>query len=173
MPRRLIVFLIAALAATQGVAQAAPDSPAMVVSPAMGMEAPPLPAGARYATGAYFYGADCGGSSVMTVRAARSTRPGGVILAGKGGQQIAHLLNCDDRRNALASYRDAFQGEVGQAYSWRNPNGGAMGTVTPTGRRQVAGALCTLYRAVQVVESFASTSNGNACREQDGNWYTQ
>ena len=131
---RLILFLAASLAAPVQGALATPadatSAPAAIVSPAvydLAAVEQPAPANARYQTGAYFYGNDCGGNSVPTARAQRTNAPGGVILNGLAGRQIAQVLNCDDRRNALSSYRDAFQGKVGQAYSWRNPNGGASG----------------------------------------------
>jgi surface antigen len=179
LPGRLFFLLAALLAASAQGALAAPadatNVPAAIVSPAVydfAAVEQPVPANGRYETGAYFYGNDCGGNSVLTAQAQRTNAPGGVILNGIAGRQIALVLNCDDRRSALSSYRDAFQGKVGQAYSWRNPNGGASGDITALRRYQDGAASCTSFRATAIVSQQASSSQGTACRRPDGNWHT-
>lgn len=171
--RSLIVLLAASVLAASGAALAQP--PSDTAGPARygaGVSEPPL-SNLNYQTGAYFYGNDCGGNSVMTSAPVRANRPGGVILSGAAGQDLAYVLNCDDRRNALASYRDAFQGAIGRAYVWRNPNGAANGHVVAMRRYQNGTDLCTNFRATATVNQSAANSTGTACRLQDGNWHMQ
>jgi surface antigen len=175
----LILLLAAELTASGHGALATPadaiDAPAAIVSPAVydfAATEQSAAATARYQTGAYFYGNDCGGNSVLSARARRTNAPGGVILNGDAGRQIAQMLNCDDRRSALPSYRDAFQGKLGQAYSWRNPNGGASGDITAVRRYQDGAASCTSFRATATVNQQTTGNQGTACRQPDGNWHT-
>ncbi len=176
---KAFALLAALLGASGHGALAAPvdaaDTPDAIASPAVHDFAAVEQAAlthARYQTGAYFYGNDCGGNSVPAARAQRTNVPGGVILNGAAGRQIAQVLNCDDRRSALSAYRDAFQGKVGQAYSWRNPNGGASGDVSALSRYQDGDAPCTSFRATAIVGPQTTSSRGTACRQPDGNWHT-
>src|SRR5579872_598372 len=128
-----ILLAVLCLAGTAGMAHAAPGAQSEAYPGAMAGDGAVQGAGLRYQPGAFFYGNDCGGNS-QAVSAARQRRvfpAGGVILAGMAGHAIAAALNCDDRRQALTSYRDAFEGQTGQAYGWRNSNGGSAGSITP------------------------------------------
>jgi len=128
----------------------------------------------RYQTGAYFYGADCGGNSLMTSKIGRPRNAkSGVILSGGSGRGIEEILNCGDRRHALASYREAFEGNVGQPYNWLDPDNAATGTVTALGKYRRDGFECVSFGAVTMVAPPLSSSTGTACRLQDGNWHTQ
>jgi surface antigen len=97
-----------------------------------------------------------------------------VILAGAAGRLIALDLNCDDRRHALTSYRDAFEGRIGQRYDWRNENGGGAGSITPVRQYSSGGVAGRGFRAETAIISQQPTSReGTACRQRDGNWHTQ
>lgn len=169
------LLLAISLLMASGVARAAVpgESPAGAAFYASETHKPPPSTDLRYRTGAYFYGEDCGGNSAMITAPPRTSLPAGVILSGTAAHEMAGILNCDDRRNALVSYRDAFQGKIGQPYSWRNPNDGDSGNVTAARRYQDSGAHCTYFRAVATVSGSTSNLDGTACRQADGNWHTR
>jgi len=179
MPDRYVLVLAVSFLGPTIAASAAPpvdtSGGLAVVSPAYeaSVEESSSSSNLRYPIGAFFYGNDCGGNSKMTSQPARTNMPGGVILSGAAGYEIAQTLNCDDRRNAMASYRDAFQGKIGKPYAWRNPNGGANGNIMAISRYGEGGYTCIKFRAVATISQILSNSSGTACREQDGNWHTR
>ena len=131
-------------------------------------------AGLVYQTGAYFYGSDCGGNSAMTpANSRRVVSPGGVILGGVEGHTMVSALNCDDRRQALSIYRDAFEGRVGQTHDWRNENGGGKGSVTLVRSYSANGVKCSDVRAAANSQQALPSHDMTACRQKDGNWHTQ
>jgi surface antigen len=127
-------------------------------------------AGLQYPTGSFFYGEDCGGNAIAT-RAPLKAGPAGVILSGATGTALIRALNCDDRRHALPSYQQAFEGTLGQSYRWRNPNGAVTGDVMATDRFQNAGLACISFVAMTNLGQSLSTTGGTACRQPDGNWH--
>jgi surface antigen len=159
---------IGLLAATLSSADA--QAPGNTVLPALDN---PAASHLHYKTGGYFYGDDCGGNAIaIAVPSAQRVSPG-VILSGRAGSTLGRVLNCDDRRHALPSYRDAFEGTPGQAYRWRNPNGAVAGEIMSTSRFQNKDRACIGFMAVTNLGQSISTTGGTACREADGNWHMQ
>ncbi len=140
----------------------------------------------RYERGAYYYGNDCntaGGTFAGAVvggvignqfgrgdgRTAATI--GGVILGGIAGNAIASDMNCDDRREAFVSYRDGFEGRIGQRYSWRG--NGNYGSFTPVREFSRGGYTCRDFTTVTFHRGREVLRSGTACRQNDGNWYLQ
>jgi surface antigen len=143
-----------------------------------------------YERGAYFYGNDCRGDTATgTVLGAvaggvignqfgrgdgrTAATVGGVILGGLAGNSISRDLNCNDRHYAFTSYRDGFDGRIGQRYDWRNNDGGGYGSFTPTREYSRSGYMCRDFQDVSYSNGREYTRTGTACRQADGNWYLQ
>jgi surface antigen len=142
---------------------------------------------ARYDRGAYYYGNDCGNNAVAgTVlgavagglignaagRGNGGAVIGGVILGGLAGNAIAGNMNCDDRRVAMSSYSQGFDGRVGQRHNWRNDDGRSYGSFTPTREFSRDGNTCRDFREAGYSDNRSYNRTGTACRHNDGNWYT-
>lgn len=132
-------------------------------------------AGLSYQPGAYYYGSDCGGNSPMGPAKSTPYRGAvaGVILSGAMGSVIAHDMSCDDRRQAMITYRDGLEGRIGQQYDWRNSNGGSSGSITPVRQYTSGGYACREFREITISYQQSTSHNGTACRQSDGNWHTQ
>ena len=141
----------------------------------------------RYERGSYYYGSDCGGNNAAgTVLGAIAggligsaashgnggAVMGGVILGGLAGNTISSNMNCNDRRMAMGSYSQGFDGRVGQRYDWRNRDGGSYGSFTPTREYSRDGNTCRDFREAGYSNRRSYNRTGTACRHNDGNWYT-
>jgi surface antigen len=141
----------------------------------------------RYERGANYYGSDCSGNTAAgTVLGAIAgglignaashgnggAVVGGVILGGLAGNSIASNMNCDDRRMAMTSYSQGFDGRVGQRHNWRNKNGRSYGSFTPTREFSRDGNTCREFREAGYSNRRSYNRTGTACRHNDGNWYT-
>jgi surface antigen len=145
---------------------------------------------ARYERGTYFYGSDCNGNAVAGTivgavaggaignqfghgsdRAAATV--GGVILGGLAGNAIASNMNCNDRRYALTSYRDGFEGRIGHRYTWRNDNSRNYGSFIPTREYARNGNTCRDFTEAGTDNGHAYNRRGTACRWDDGNWHLE
>jgi surface antigen len=141
----------------------------------------------RYERGATYYGSDCSNNNAAgTLLGAIAGGViggsvshgnggavlGGVILGGLAGNSISSNMNCDDRRYAMTSYREGFDGRIGRSHEWRNKDGGNYGTFTPTREYSRGGNVCRDYRETGYSNRHSYNRTGSACRHDDGNWYT-
>jgi surface antigen len=142
----------------------------------------------RYERGAYFYGSDCtGNNAVGTVLGAITggligsavshgnggAVMGGVILGGLAGNSISSNMNCSDRRYAMNSYSQGFEGRIGHRYNWRNNDSRSYGSFTPTREYSRNGNTCRDFREVGYGNGHDYNRTGTACRQNDGNWYME
>ncbi|NIJ47935.1 RT0821/Lpp0805 family surface protein [Rhizomicrobium electricum] len=140
-----------------------------------------------YKQGAYYYGRDCSNNAAAGAllgavvgglignsagRGNGGAVVGGVILGGLVGNTIASNMNCDDRRVAMASYGQGFNGRVGQRHRWRAPDGQSYGSFTPTREYSRNGNVCRDFREAGYSNGQSYNRTGTACRHNDGNWYT-
>ena len=95
----------------------------------------------------------------------------GALLGGLLGSQIGKSLDAKDEEYAADAVERASVAPVGETVSWRNPDSGNFGTVTPT-RDATAGdgRPCREYRTTINVEGKAEQGTGIACRNADGTW---
>ncbi len=141
-----------------------------------------------YARGTYYYGNDCGTNAAFgTIAGAvaggvignqfgrgngrTAATVGGVILGGVAGNAIASNMDCNDRRYALVSYRDGFEGRIGHRYRWRNDNSGSYGSFTPVREYSRNGNTCREFKDTSYRSGHRYDRSGTACRHNDGNWY--
>ncbi len=140
----------------------------------------------RYDRGTHYYGKDCGNNATGTIlgaiaggmlgnaagRGNGGAVLGGVILGGLAGNAISSSMNCDDRRYAMTSYSQGFDGRIGQRHNWRNRDDGSYGTFTPTRQFSRDGNTCRDFRESGYSNRRSYNRTGTACRHNDGNWYT-
>jgi surface antigen len=142
----------------------------------------------RYDRGAYYYGSDCNDNSAAgTVMGAIAggligsaashgnggAVAGGVILGGLAGNSISHNMGCDDRRSAMGTYSQGFEGRIGHRYGWRNGESRSYGNFTPVREYMRDGNTCRDYRESGYSNNRSYNRNGTACRHNDGNWYME
>ncbi len=112
------------------------------------------------------------GSHVKGTKRGRVATVAGAILGGLIGRGIGRSLDRADQAHARQTTSSALEGNrIGQTASWRNPDSGNHGTVTPT-RTYTArsGTPCREYQTTVTVDGRTVQGHGTACREADGSW---
>ena len=98
----------------------------------------------------------------------------GVLIGGWLGNSVGASLDRSDQLYAERTYNRAFEtAPTGTASSWRNPDSGNYGTVTPTRTYRDYGRDCREFTQTIYVQGRAQTGTGTACREGDGTWRIQ
>ena len=100
---------------------------------------------------------------------------GGALLGGLLGGAIGNRLDQKDKELAMQNAHRTFESaRTGETSTWRNPDSGNHGTLTPTRTYQASnGQYCREYQQQIVVGGEAHQSYGTACRQPDGSWKTQ
>ncbi len=93
---------------------------------------------------------------------------GGAYLGGEVGRSLDRA----DKAHAERTARNALEyNRTGETVSWRNPDSGNSGTVTPTRTYQtVSGRNCREYQTTVTVGGQSKDAYGTACRQGDGTW---
>ena len=93
---------------------------------------------------------------------------GGAYLGGEVGRSLDRA----DKAHAERTARNALEyNRTGETVSWRNPDSGNSGTVTPTRTYQTAsGRNCREYQTTVTVGGQSKDAYGTACRQGDGTW---
>jgi surface antigen len=96
----------------------------------------------------------------------------GTILGGLLGGAIGDRLDAADRQRANAAAAQALESvPSGQSVTWRNPDSGNTGAVTPVRTYQTAtGQYCREYTQTINIGGERHQSYGTACRQPDGTW---
>jgi len=97
----------------------------------------------------------------------------GVLLGALLGHEVGKSLDQADRMYANRAAHQAFEyGPAGVTRSWRNPDTGHYGTITPTHTYQLAatGQYCREYQTTVTVGGNTERAYGKACRQPDGSW---
>jgi surface antigen len=96
----------------------------------------------------------------------------GVLLGGLIGGAIGDRLDAADRNAASAAAHQAFErAPSGTSTTWRNPDSGNYGSITPTRTYQTAqGTYCREYQQTITMDGEQHQGHGTACREPDGRW---
>jgi surface antigen len=95
----------------------------------------------------------------------------GTILGAWVGSEIGRSLDNADEAAAHAASQKAFEtAPTGSTTTWRNPDSGNYGTITPTNTYQQNGSYCREYTQTIYVQGRAETARGTACRNGDGSW---
>ena len=93
---------------------------------------------------------------------------GGAFL----GSEVGKSLDEVDRLQAGKAQQAALENNrSGQVASWRNPDTGNSGTITPKSAVQTAaGEYCRGYEHEIKVDGRSEVVQGTACRKPDGTW---
>lgn len=102
---------------------------------------------------------------------------GGIVLGGIAGNAIAKDACKDERHDAYYynnTYYDAFNGDEGEEYEWRNPHTDNHGYVTAgdyydEGYGGYSGP-CREFEQRVYIDGRPETATGVACRQPDGTW---
>lgn len=96
----------------------------------------------------------------------------GVLLGGLGGGFLGSKLdNADKKKAAQASQRALETQRSGATTTWRNPDTGNSGAITPTRTYQSAsGRYCREYQQTVTIGGEKHQSYGKACRQPGGAW---
>ena len=97
---------------------------------------------------------------------------GGVLLGALLSGAVGNALDQRDREYAAQTTYHALEtGRSGSTSTWRNPDSGHHGSVTPTRTYENArGRYCREYEQTIYVGGHAEQGYGTACRQPDGSW---
>jgi surface antigen len=98
----------------------------------------------------------------------------GALLGALLGSEVGKSLDrADQAAMSQTTNRTLESAPTGQAASWRNPDSGNSGTVTPTRTYQRSGGeYCREYTQTVRVGGKTEEAYGTACRQPDGTWKT-
>lgn len=96
----------------------------------------------------------------------------GTLAGAWGGSEIGKSLDKADQMYSQRTSQDALEyNKAGQVSSWRNPDSGNSGTVTPVNTyRSTEGQDCREYETSIYVGGKQEKGIGRACRQADGTW---
>ncbi len=98
----------------------------------------------------------------------------GALLGALLGSEVGKSLDrADQAAMSTTTNRTLESAPTGQAASWRNPDSGNSGTVTPTRTYQrTGGEYCREFTQTVRVGGKTEEAYGTACRQPDGTWKT-
>lgn len=99
----------------------------------------------------------------------------GTLMGAWAGNEVGKSLDRADKLAAQRTAQDALEyNKSGQTSTWRNPDSGHSGTVTPVSTyRSDAGQDCREFETQIYVDGQQETGRGTACRQPDGTWKIQ
>ncbi len=96
---------------------------------------------------------------------------GGTLLGAAFGSEIGKSLDKNDVMYHNRTQTQALEyNRVGTTSSWKNPDSGASGSITPTKTYDNGGRYCREYTQNIQVGGKAQSGHGTACRNPDGTW---
>lgn len=96
---------------------------------------------------------------------------GGTVLGGLLGSEIGKSLDKNDIMYHNRTQSQALEyNRVGTTSSWKNPDSGASGNITPTRTYDSGGRYCREYNQNIQVGGKTQRGHGTACRNPDGTW---
>jgi surface antigen len=96
----------------------------------------------------------------------------GALAGAWMGGEVGKSLDKADKAYMARTTQDSLESSrTGVSSSWRNPDSGHRGTVTPTSTYQKAsGEYCRQFEQTIYVDGKEETATGRACRQPDGTW---
>ena len=95
----------------------------------------------------------------------------GTLLGAALGHSIGASLDKADMAYYNQTSQNALEtGRTGTQASWRNPDSGNSGTITPTRTYEANGTYCREYTQTINVGGRMEEGHGRACRQADGTW---
>jgi surface antigen len=110
-------------------------------------------------------GSTIGGGSGRTVAIVAGT-VAGAVLGGRIGQKM-------DEADRIKAGQALETVPTGHRSSWKNPDTGAVYTVTPARTYDAGGTPCRDFTVDATVDGRPEKVNGTACRQADGSWKTK
>jgi len=96
----------------------------------------------------------------------------GALAGAWMGGEVGKSLDKADRAYMARTTQDSLEyAKTGSSSSWRNPDSGHHGTVTPSKTYEKAsGEYCRQFEQTIYVGGKEETATGRACRQADGTW---
>lgn len=112
------------------------------------------------------------GSQIGGGKGAMAAIAVGTLAGAWAGSEVGKSLDKADKQYAQRTAQDALEyNKVGQASTWRNPDSGHSGTVTPVNTyRSSEGTDCREFETSIYVDGKQEKGVGTACRQPDGTW---
>lgn len=141
---------------------------------APGDRAPPGEFGNNKTTGGALIGAGLGafaGSKIGKGSGSVAAAVAGGLLGALVGGAVGSSLDKADIAYAEQTNQRALEtAKINQAVSWRNPDTGNYGTITPVRTYQSGNSYCREFQQTIVVGGQTENAYGTACRQPDGSW---
>jgi surface antigen len=117
-------------------------------------------------------GAAGGGLLAAAVGGGGTGIAAGVLLGGLAGGALGSSMDAQDRQIAARNSQNTLEtAPSGTTTTWRNPDSGNSGTVTPTRTYQnSSGQYCREFQQTITIGGQQEQSFGTACRQPDGSW---
>lgn len=96
----------------------------------------------------------------------------GALAGAYLGNQVGQSLDKADRAQMEQASQRATTAPIGQQISWRNPESGNSGSITPTreGTNTSTGEYCREFQNDVTIGGKTEQAYGTACRQPDGSW---
>ncbi|MEE8515695.1 MAG: RT0821/Lpp0805 family surface protein [Alphaproteobacteria bacterium] len=96
----------------------------------------------------------------------------GALLGAWAGNEVGKSLDRADRLAMQRTTQNTLEtGRSRQPVSWRNPDSGHSGTITPQPAYQTnQGGYCREYQQTVTIDGRTEQAYGTACRQPDGTW---
>ena len=96
----------------------------------------------------------------------------GTLAGAWAGSEIGKSLDKADKLYEQRNTQSSLEySKIAQTSTWRNPDSGNSGTITPTRTYQTAdGKHCRDFETTIYVDGNDETAIGRACRQPDGTW---
>jgi len=99
---------------------------------------------------------------------------GGALLGGLAGGALGDKLDQNDRKLAQENYYKSMEyGATGTTSTWRNPDSGHHGEITPMRTWETPSGPCREFKQTIYIDGQAQEGVGTACRQADGSWKIQ
>ena len=114
------------------------------------------------------------GNTIGKGRGRTAATVAGIFLGGMIGRDIGASLDRIDRQMITRTTGHSLETmPSGRTSTWRNPNSGNYGTVTPMRTYQTRRGYCREYQNTVTVGGKQQSAYGTACRKPDGTWEIQ
>lgn len=95
----------------------------------------------------------------------------GTVIGGLAGSEMGKSLDKADAAYLRKTQQQAFESNrSGTTSSWKNPDSGASGSITPTRTYESNGRHCREYNQTVNIGGKTERAHGTACRTPDGSW---
>lgn len=95
----------------------------------------------------------------------------GTLVGALVGSEIGRSLDQADREYMYRAEQQAYGAPIGEQITWRNPQSGHYGHITPTRQGYDAGGnYCREFQQTVYIGGRPEQAFGTACRQPDGSW---